>query len=113
MENVRNLLLSPPITFVLFSALAYGLYRLGGKIAARGEETPGKRQPYACGEDLLPPEAQLSYHAFFKLALMFGILHLATLVIATLPSGGFSRPLATLYLVGVGVSVFALTDEKT
>jgi NADH:ubiquinone oxidoreductase subunit 3 (subunit A) len=108
---MRNLILSPPIAFALFCALAYGLYRLGGSLAARGQEAPGKRQPYACGEDILPPQAQLSYHAFFKLELMFGILHLATLVIATAPAGGFSRRLATLYLVGVGVSVYALTDE--
>jgi NADH:ubiquinone oxidoreductase subunit 3 (subunit A) len=107
-----NLFLSPPVAFALFGALAYGIYRLGKRIGARGKESPGKRQPYACGEDLLPPEAQLSYHAFFKLALMFGMLHLATLVIATLPAGGFSRRLATLYLVGVGVSVYVLTDEK-
>jgi NADH:ubiquinone oxidoreductase subunit 3 (subunit A) len=110
--SVRNLLLSPPIAFAIFGALAYGVYRLGGRIGARGQETSGKRQPYACGEDLLPPKAQLSYRAFFKLALMFGILHLATLVIATLPLGGFSRGLATLYLVGVGVSVFVLSDEE-
>jgi NADH:ubiquinone oxidoreductase subunit 3 (subunit A) len=108
---MQNLLLSAPIAFCVFSALAYGLYRFGGRIGAHGKETPGKRQPYACGEDLLPPEAQLSYHAFFKLALVFGVLHLATLVIAILPSGGFSRLFATFYLVGVGVSVYALTDE--
>lgn len=108
---MRNLLLSPPVAFAIFGALAYGFYRLGGMIAARGEASLGKHQPYACGENLPPPEAQLSYHAFFKLALMFGILHLATLVIATLPAGGFSRRLATLYLVGVGVSVYVLTDE--
>ena len=109
---MENLLLSPPIAFGVFCALAYGLYCLGGRLAARGEDSPGKHQPYACGEDLLPPEAQLTYHAFFKLALMFGMLHLATLVIATLPSGGFSRPFATLYMAGIGVSVYALTDEE-
>ena len=43
---------------------------------------------------------------------MSRILHLATLVIATLPSGGFSRLFATFYMVSVGVSVYALTDEE-
>jgi NADH:ubiquinone oxidoreductase subunit 3 (subunit A) len=109
---VKNLLLSPLVAFVAFSALAYGLYRLGGMLAARSQDSPGKRQPYACGEDLLPPQAQLNYHRFFKLALMFGVLHLAILVVATLPSAGYSRPLATLYLVGVGISVLVLTDEE-
>lgn len=109
---MQNILLSPPVVFGVFVALAYGLYRLGGALAAQGEDHPGKHQPYACGEDLVPPQAQLTYHAFFKLALMFSILHLATLVIATLPASGVSRRVATAYLVGIGVSVFVLTDEQ-
>ena len=109
---MHDLLLSPFVAFAIFCALAYGIYRLGGKLAARSEDSPGKHQPYACGEDLMPPRAQLSYRAFFKLALMFGILHLATLVIATLPAGGSSRRLATVYLVGIGVSVLVLTEGE-
>jgi NADH:ubiquinone oxidoreductase subunit 3 (subunit A) len=109
---MQNILLSPPVVFCAFLALAYGLYRLGGRLAASGEDHPGKHQPYACGEDLMPPEAQLAYHAFFKLALMFGILHLATLVVATLPAGGISHRIATAYLAGIGISVFVLTDGE-
>ena len=109
---MQNFLLSPPVVIAVFLGVAYGLYRLSGALAARGKNAPGKHQPYACGEDLVVPEAQLTYHAFFKLALMFGILHLATLVIATLPASGVSRRVATAYLVGIGVSVFVLTDEQ-
>jgi NADH:ubiquinone oxidoreductase subunit 3 (subunit A) len=109
---MQNILLSPLFALAVFLALAYGLYRLGGKLAARGEDHPGKHQPYACGEDLGLSQVQLTYHAFFKLALMFGILHLATLVIATLPASGTSRRLATLYLLGVGISVLVLTDGE-
>ena len=43
---------------------------------------------------------------------MFSILHLATLVIATLPSRGVSRRVATVYMIGIGVSVLVLTDEQ-
>ena len=109
---MQNIFLSPPFALTVFMALAYGLYRLGGKIAAQGEDDPGKHQPYACGEDLGLSQVKLTYHAFFKLALMFGILHLASLVIATLPAGGTSRRLATLYLVGIGISVLVLTEGK-
>ena len=109
---MQNILLSPVFALCVFMALAYGLYRLGGKLGARGEDDPGKHQPYACGEDLGLSPAQLTYHAFFKLALMFGILHLASLVIATLPAGGTSRRLATLYLVGIGISVLVLTEGE-
>ena len=109
---MQNILLSPPVALSVFFALAYGLYHLGGKIAARGKDNPGKHQPYACGEDLGLSQVKLTYHAFFKLALMFGILHLASLVIATLPPSGTSRRLATLYLIGIGISVLVLTEGE-
>ena len=109
---IENILLSPPAALCIFLALAYGLYRLGGALAAPGKEHPGKHQPYACGEDLLPPRAQLAYHAFFRLALMFAILHLATLVVSTLPPGGASHRIAVAYLVGIAISVFVLTKGE-
>jgi NADH:ubiquinone oxidoreductase subunit 3 (subunit A) len=105
--------LSPPLAGAIFLALVYGLYRLGGALAARGEAHPGKHQPYACGEDLLPPEAQLAYHAFFQLALMFALLHLATLVVSTLSPGQASHRVALLYLLGIIVSVLVLVKEET
>ena len=109
---MKQVLSSPPIVMCVFLVLAYGLYRLGGKIAARGPDHPGKHQPYACGEELPSPKAQLTYHAFFKLALMFGMLHLATLVLSTLPIGTASRRQATAYLIGIGISVFVLTNGE-
>ncbi len=109
---IESILLSPPIALCIFLALAYGLYRLGGALAAPGEEHPGKHQPYACGEDLLPPQAQLAYHAFFRLALLFAVLHLATLVVSTLPPGGISHRIAVAYLVGIAISVFVLTKGE-
>ena len=102
----------PPVVIAVFAAVAYGLYRLGGWIGARGRDAPGKHQPYACGEELPPPRAQLSYHAFFRLALMFGILHLATLVLSTLAFGSSPHRLAGLYLAGIGISVLVLTEGE-
>jgi NADH:ubiquinone oxidoreductase subunit 3 (subunit A) len=105
-------LLSPPVVIAVFVGLVYALYRLGGSLAARGRDAPGKHQPYACGEEIAPPRAQLAYHAFFRLALMFGILHLATLVLSTLPFETVSHRLAIAYLVGIGLSVLALTEGE-
>jgi NADH:ubiquinone oxidoreductase subunit 3 (subunit A) len=112
MSAIKDVLLSPPVAVSLFLALAYGLYRLGGALAAPGEEHPGKHQPYACGEDLMPPRAQLTYHVFFRLALMFGILHLAAMVVSTLPVEVVPQRIATIYLVGIGISVFVLTKGE-
>ncbi|HDQ70990.1 MAG TPA: hypothetical protein ENN19_02710 [Chloroflexi bacterium] len=110
---IERILLSPPVALCLFLGLAYAVYRLSGMIAAPGQEHPGKCLPYACGEDLLPPEVQLAYHAFFRLALLFGILHMAALVVSTLPPDVTSRRTATAYLAGIGVSVFVLAKGRT
>jgi NADH:ubiquinone oxidoreductase subunit 3 (subunit A) len=110
---LREVLLSPPAAMIAFVLLVYGLYRLGGALSATGKDHPGKHEPYACGEDLTPLRVQLTYHQFFRLALMFGILHLAAMVISTLPAGAVPRRVATAYLVGIGISVFVLTKRET
>ena len=109
---VRDLLLSPPAAMIAFVALVFGFYRLGGALSATGKDHPGKHEPYACGEDLMPLRVQLTYHRFFRLALMFGILHLAAMVISTLPAGAVPHRVATAYLVGIGISVFVLTKRE-
>jgi len=43
---------------------------------------------------------------------MFAILHLATLVVSTLPPGGASHRIAVAYLVGIAISVFVLTKGE-
>ncbi len=103
---------SPPTALLVFLALAYGLYRLGGALAAKGEHSVNKHLPYTGGEDPLPAPNILTYHAFFRLALLFGILHVAALVLSTLPRYIPSHRLALVYLVGVGISVFVLTGEE-
>jgi NADH:ubiquinone oxidoreductase subunit 3 (subunit A) len=106
--NLSDLLLSPPIAALLFLALIYGLYRLGGALSAPAHDEPGKHQPYACGEDLEPAGVRLTYHAFFRLVLMFGVLHLAALTLATLPRGTGPHRVAMVYLVGIAISVLVL-----
>ena len=38
---MRDFWLSPPLVLTVSLALAYGLYWLGGRLAARGEPSPG------------------------------------------------------------------------
>ncbi len=109
---VQQLLLSPPVAGVFFLALGYGVYVLAGRFAARGKDEPGKRQPYACGEEMIPAGTQLDYRAFFRLALMFSVLHLSALVISTLSPGATSHRIAIAYLIGIGISVWLLESYK-
>jgi NADH:ubiquinone oxidoreductase subunit 3 (subunit A) len=110
---IGRILLSPPAAFAVFLLLAYGLYRLGGRIAAPGEHHEDKHLAYTGGETVSPPTtSRISYHAFFRLALLFAILHVATLVLSTLPGGVGSRRAASVYAVGIAISVLVLAKEE-
>jgi NADH:ubiquinone oxidoreductase subunit 3 (subunit A) len=109
---MRALLLSPPVVMIAFVLLVVALYKGAGALQDHSDETPGKHEPYACGEDVVLPEAQLAYHTFFRLALMFGILHVATLVLSTLPVHVTSPVLPVAYAVGVAIGVAVLTSRR-
>jgi len=105
-------LTSLPMALVLFLALAFLLFWVAGRWAPRGVDTPGKRQPYACGEDLNPRGSRLSYQGFFRLALVFVIVHISALVLAMLPRVGGARLLATAYLLGAALCVDVLVAVR-
>jgi hypothetical protein len=107
-----DVLTSPPVIGALALLVALALYRAGGALSARGDSQLGKHLPYSGGEIPLPLPGNVGYHAFFRLALLFGILHVATLVISTLPPGLVSHRAGALYLCAAGVSVLVLTGKE-
>lgn len=90
--------------------LALGIYNLGKWIAAKGKDAPNKYLSYTGGEDLAAPQRNVRYDAFFRLALMFAILHVAGLVISTLPFASGYHLIALYFLFGIAVSVVVLVD---
>jgi NADH:ubiquinone oxidoreductase subunit 3 (subunit A) len=109
---MNDVWLSPPVAGALFLLVAYALYRLGGVLGAKGDVHPSKHLAYTGGELPVPLPQSLAYHAFFRLALLFGILHVATLVISTLPPDMASYRVAMVYLGAAGVSVLVLTGKE-
>jgi hypothetical protein len=107
MQISLNMLLTPMAGFVLFGAAAYGLYRLGDLIAPKLKDEGGKLASYACGEDVPAQKFQLSYKLFFYAALFFTMMHVAALVIATIPGG--SPVLAVAGLVYLAMIVLSIT----
>ena len=84
---MATILLTPPVAFLLYLALA-GLISLSSKwLAAKGKDAPGKNKSYACGEDMLVNRAQPDYSQFFQFAFFFTIMHVVVLVVATDPAG--------------------------
>ncbi|MCJ7693810.1 MAG: hypothetical protein MUO40_00125 [Anaerolineaceae bacterium] len=112
MVSIRSVLLSPPIAMLFFMFLAIGIYVFGRTIAAKGKDEPSKFMSYTGGETLAPPDKNVSYRDFFGLALMFTILHVAGLVISTLPFSENVYWTALFFIFGIGVSVLVLKDIK-
>lgn len=96
---------------MVFMVVGLVLYRLGGRLAPGARDEGAKRQPYACGQDLVPGGEQLSYGRFFRLALLFIVAHIAALISMLLSIAGTGWLLAVVYLSGVGVCVQILTAE--
>jgi NADH-quinone oxidoreductase subunit A len=106
-----DILLSPPVAFVLILAISGLLYLLGKRMAPKLTDTGGKLTSYACGEDMPGTKIQFGYRLFFFVALFFTIMHVAALVIATAPAGKIAL-FAVLYLAVVFLSVLALITRS-
>lgn len=109
---MENILLQPFTAFLFFLALGYGFYFLAGNNTTYSEPHHERHQTYTGGENVPPPSEKVHYQAFFWMALLFSILHMAALVISTLPFAAIPKPMALLYLVGAGASIFVLTEEE-
>jgi NADH-quinone oxidoreductase subunit A len=102
--------LLPPIAFGLMLFVVLLLSSFMKKLSFRGSQGPGADKAYSCGEDMAENSYRPEYEQFFPFAFFFTIMHVAVLVLATVPSassvGGWSF-IAALYvlasLAGVGV----------
>ena len=106
-----GILISPPIAFFVFLAAAFGLYALGRGMAPKLNKAGGKLTTDACGEDIPGVKIQFGYRLFFLFALFFTMMHVAVLVIATVPSGKIIF-FALFYLVMIALSVTALVTRS-
>lgn len=103
-----DMLLSPPVAFLIFLLLTGLLYGAGRLLAGPTREAGMKRTTYSSGEEASREMAAPGYRPFFVVALFFAILHLGVLVLAV---GGISAATAggaAIYLVGLMLALLAL-----
>ena len=105
-------LLSPPVAFGILFVLLVLAYRFIKKHSAKGPDHPDKFLPYSGGQKIPPAEVRLSYKAFFRLGLLFGLVHVAVLVLATLPLLRGSVLIGLFYLAGLSISAAVLAMVK-
>jgi NADH-quinone oxidoreductase subunit A len=106
-----EILLSPPVAFFVFLAAALLLYGLGSKMGPKLTKVGGKLATYACGEDIPGVKVQFGYRLFFFVALFFTIMHVATLVVATVPAGRITL-FAAFYLLMIFLAILALVTRS-
>ncbi len=100
---MESFFMSPPVTFLLFLLMSFGVSLISKRLAARGKDSAVKMQPYACGESMEENQGQPDYTQFFKFAFFFTIMHVVALVVATDPAG-----LTITSAVYLGVTVLSL-----
>ena len=107
---MQSLLLSPPVAFVIVLA-AIGLFSLAlSRLSFKRKDRPGDiGKSYACGEDVATHLMQPDYSQFFPFAFFFTVLHVVTLMVATVPVETMeSLWIALIYLAGAAVGLFIL-----
>lgn len=110
MKHFVEIILSPPLAFLVFLAVFYALYFLAGRLAPKLNPAGGKLKSYACGEDIPGAKVQFGYRLFFFIALFFTMMHVAALVVATLPSGPVAY-FGIFYLGMIFLSIAALVTR--
>lgn len=112
MKENMSFILAPLPLFLLFAIVGAFLLLAGRWLSAKGEDNPGKHEHYACGEDLELVPGNIHYHVFFRLALLFGILHIVALIISTVALDvGSTKALPILYVAGAAVSMLILLER--
>ena len=101
---MAEIIVSPPVAFALLLVFILAAILAAGRLAPRVERRPGdgKDQAYACGEEFDGHLIQPDYSQFFPFAFFFTILHVAALMLATIPTqlrpdlGGIALYLAVI-----------------
>lgn len=99
-----NILLSPPLAFVIYIPLILVIVWFGRQLAGPEKSDPTKSSLYGSGEEAPMFTAAPGYKPFFLIALFFAILHLGMLML-----GLAGQSLVSVgYLVGLAVALVAL-----
>lgn len=106
----NELLLSPPVVFILVMLAAIFSAYVLSKLAMKPKNVPaGLTQEYSCGEDVKTHMIQPDYSQFFPFAFYFTILHVVALMIATVPIATIQTFLiAVVYILGAIIGLFVL-----
>jgi NADH:ubiquinone oxidoreductase subunit 3 (subunit A) len=99
-----QLLLTPPLAFMVYILLALLFLWVGKKMAGSGSPNAMKSSAYGSGEEAPTNQAAPGYRPFFLVAFFFAILHLGMLVVGSAPLTIISG----MFIVGLILALVAL-----
>lgn len=99
-----EILLSPPIAFLIYIPLVILISLLGKALAGPEKPSAMKESVYSSGEEAPISAAAPGYRPFFLIAFFFAILHLGMLVLGT---GELSLKTVP-YMLGLILALLAL-----
>ena len=103
----------PPFILAFFIGAAFVIKKIGEKLAQdQSRSDSPKFTSYASGHDLEPVYPRLRYHSFFRIAWMFGLLHLGGLVLATILPSGMMIWIASGFVISLGLCIWILGGEE-
>ena len=104
-----NQIFLPPVVLIFFIGIAY-LIKKWGEWFLDEEISPDspKFLNYACGHDQEPVDPRLRYHRFFRIAWMFGLLHLGGLMLANLIPHKTTLWIVLAFLISLALCIWIL-----
>jgi len=103
-------LLIPPLSFILILAVIFALAYWARGLSPAGTQSAGKGEPYACGQNVETGRVQPSYSEFFPFAFFFTIMHVAALVIATVPGDAIWLAVPFLAIAALAIVILFRKD---
>ena len=106
----NELLLTPPVVFIAVLVAALFFAYVLSKLSLKPKKIPaGLTKEYSCGEDIKTHMIQPDYTQFFPFAFYFTILHVVSLMLATVPMATMQTfMIAVVYILGAIVGLFVL-----
>jgi NADH:ubiquinone oxidoreductase subunit 3 (subunit A) len=99
-----DILLSPPVAFLIYIPLVLLISWAGRQLAGPGKPDAEKSSGYSSGEKASTIAAAPGYRPFFLIAFFFAILHLGMLVLGV----GNLGAVQAIYLLGLAGALIAL-----
>ena len=107
---MENIALTPPVVFLEVLIVMMLITKVLASLSYKVKDKPsGACKSYACGENIPTHLMQPDYSQFFPFAFFFTVLHVVTLMIATVPVNTLrSFAMAVIYISGAAVGLVIL-----